>query len=119
MGRNDFLNHQRQMQEYYFQQGEAVGFQRCLDYMQVLLRNPKYVGKDIFGRKRWELLYEGLQECDKTFGDAFTTGVEADYCQEKLDANIREIFKDDTLPFAERYPMFKTVKYDKPKKGWV
>ena len=119
MGKNDYLEKQKQMQQYYFDAGEAVGFQRCLDYMQSLLRNPKYVGKDTFGRKRWELLYEGLKECDKTLGDAFTHGVNADYCQEKLDANIREIFGDDTLPFAERYPMFKKVKYDKPKKGWV
>ena len=116
---NEYMKRQREMQQYYFEQGAAVGFQRCLDYMQTLLRNPKYVGKDIFGRKRWEMLYEGLKECDETFGDAFTTGVEADYYQEKLDATIREIFGDDTLPFAERYPMFKKVKYDKPRKGWV
>lgn len=116
---NAYLERQAQMQQYYFEQGEAVGFQRCLDYMQTLLRNPAYVGKDIFGRKRWELLYEGLKDCDKTFGDAFTMSVDADYYQEKLDANIREIFGDDTLPFAERYPMFKKVKYDKARKGWV
>ena len=119
MPKNKLLENQRAMQQYYFDQGEAVGFQRCLDYMQVLLRTPKYVGKDIFGRKRWELLSEGLKECDKLFGDAYTMGVEADYCQEKLDANIREIFADDTLPFAERYPMFKKIGYSKPKKGWV
>ena len=53
MAKNKLLENQRAMQQYYFDQGEAVGFQRCLDYMQVLLRNPKYVGKDIFGRKRW------------------------------------------------------------------
>ena len=40
-------------------------------------------------------------------------------CQEKLDANIREIFGNDALPFAERYHRFKTVSYKKPKKGWV
>ena len=119
MGGNNYLKRQQERDQYYFQMGEAVGFQRCLDYMQTLLRNPDYVGKDIFGRKRWELLYKGLAECDKTYGDAFTFGVEADYCQEKLDANIREIFHDDTLPFKERYPMIKAQKYDKPKKGWV
>ena len=119
MAGNNYLKRQQERDEYYFQMGEAVGFQRCLDYMQTLLRNPDYVGKDTFGRKRWELLYKGLKDCDKTYGDAFTFGVEADYCQEKLDANIREIFRDDTIPFKERYPMFKEQKYDKPKKGWV
>lgn len=116
---NEYMKRQREMQQYYFEQGAAVGFQRCLDYMQTLLRNPKYVGKDIFGRKRWELLYEGLKDCDMTFGDAFTLGVDADYYQEKLDAHIREIFGADTLSFAERYPMFKKVKYDKARKWWA
>jgi hypothetical protein len=119
MPKNDY-NHKRQARDqYYFEQGEAVGFQRCLDYMQNLLRNPKYVGRDIFGRKRWELLYEGLKDCDKQYGNAFTTEVDADVCQEKLDAGIREIFGDDTLPFCERYPMFKKTNYNKPMKGWV
>lgn len=116
---NAYMKNQQQMQQYYFETGEAVGFQRCLDYMQVLLRNPEYMGKDVFGRKRWERLYKGLMQCDKTFGDAFTQGVNADYCQEKLDANIREIFGEDTLPFEQRYPRFKKVGYNKPKKGWV
>lgn len=119
MSKNGYLDRQKQMQQYYFDAGEAVGFQRCLDYMQCVLRNQQFVGKDTFGRKRWELLYEGLKWCDKTFGDAFTQNVNADYCQEGLDANIREIFKKDTLPFDERYPMFKKMRYDKPRKGWV
>ena len=78
---NAYMEQQKQMQQYYFDQGAAIGFQRCLDYMQVLLRNPEYVGRDTFGRKRWELLYKGLMDCDKTFGAAFTMGVEADYYQ--------------------------------------
>lgn len=119
MGNNSYLKKQMDRNNFYFQTGEQVGFQRCLDYMQVLLRNPKYVGRDTFGRKRWELLYKGLEECDKTYGAAFTMSVDADVCQEGLDSHIREIFHDDTLPFKERYPMIKEIKYDKPKKGWV
>lgn len=119
MGKNAYLEQRAARDQYYFESGEAVGFQRCLDYMQNLLRNPKYVGRDIFGRKRWELLYEGLKECDKKFGNAFTHEVDADVCQEKLDSGIREIFGDDTLPFCERYPLFKKPDYNKPMKGWV
>lgn len=119
MGGNSYLKNRQERDQFFFDVGEQVGFQRCLDYMQCLLRNPDYVGKDTFGRKRWELLYTGLEECDKTYGDAYTTGVEADYCQEKLDGMIREIFGDDTLSFEERYPMLKKTKYDKAKKGWV
>lgn len=119
MPKNDYLAKKEAERQYYFENGEAVGFQRCLDYMQHLLRNPKYVGRDVFGRKRWEKLYEGLRECDQTFHKAFTHDAEADYYQEKLDAGIREIFEEDTLPFLERYPMFKQTDYNKPKKGWV
>ena len=71
---NAYMEKQQQMQQYYFETGEAVGFQRCLDYMQCLLKNPKYMGKDTFGRKRWEKLYKGLKECDQVFGEAFTHG---------------------------------------------
>ena len=102
-----------------FEAGMDIGYQRCLDYMQWVLRNPKYVSKDIFGRLRWIKVYEGLKECDQLFGDAFTTGKEADYCQERLDDNIREIFGDDTQPFAERYPMMRKFGYKKSKKGWI
>ena len=119
MGSNAYVKQRQEKEQYIFDQGAAIGFQRCLDYMQVILRDPEYVGKDTFGRKRWELLYKGLQDCDKTYGDAFTMGVNADYCQEKLDAVIRDIFGDDALSFAERYPMVKAQTYNKPKRGWV
>lgn len=118
MGDN-YMKQRQKRDQYFFSAGEEVGFQKCLDYMQCLLRNPKYVGRDVFGRKRWELLYKGLEECDKIYGNAFTTEVDADVCQEKLDATIREIFGDDTLPFKERHPLIKEQRYDKPKKGWV
>ena len=30
---NNYLKRQQDRNQYYFQTGEAVGFQRCLDYM--------------------------------------------------------------------------------------
>lgn len=118
MGDN-YAKQRQKRDQYMLSIGEELGFQRCLDYMQTLLRNPKYVGRDTFGRKRWELLYEGLKECDEIYGNAFTSEVDADWCQEKLDAEIREIFGDDTLAFKDRYPFVRDQRYDKPKKGWV
>lgn len=94
---NAYMDKQRQMQQYYFEAGEEVGFQRCLDYMQTLLRNPRFVGKDTFGRKRWEKLYEGLKECDKTFGDAFVFDN-----QKLLDNDPNYLAKLASLPDAER-----------------
>lgn len=116
---NAYLDKQKIKEQIIFDAGMDIGYQRCLDYMQWVLRNPKYIGKDTFGRKRWMTIFEGLRECDRIFGNAYTQAVDADYCQEKLDGNIREIFKEDTQPFAERYPAIKKFGYKKSKKGWV
>ena len=116
---NAYLDRQKIREQDIFQAGMDIGYQRCLDYMQWVLRNPKYVGRDIFGKPRWLKIFEGLRECDDLFGEAFSTSRDADYYQEKLDANIREIFDEDTQPFAERYPTIKKFKYNKAKKGWV
>lgn len=116
---NAYLDAKQHREQDIFQAGMDIGYQRCLDYMQWVLRNPKYVGRDIFGKPRWLKIFEGLRECDDLFGEAFTTGRDADYYQEKLDANLREIFAEDFQPFSQRYPLMKKVKYNKPKKGWV
>ena len=99
--------------------GEDLGFQKCLDYMHEVLRDPEVVKKDIFGRYRWELIYKGLKKCDAKYGNAFTNEVDADVCQEKLDASLREVYGNEALSFTERYPFIKDQRYDKPKKGWV
>ena len=117
MGDN-YMKQRQKRDQYMLSVGEDLGFQKCLDYMHALLRNPKYVGRDVFGRKRWELLLEGLTECDKKYGNAFTFEVDADVCQEKLDAELREIYGDDALAFNERYPFIKEQRYDKAMKGW-
>lgn len=118
MGDN-YMKQRQKRDQYMLSVGEDLGFQKCLDYMHSLLRNPKYVGRDTFGRKRWELLLEGLKECDQKYGNAFTNEVDADVCQEKLDAELREVYGDDALIFDERYPFIKKQRYDKPMKGWV
>ena len=66
---NAYLDNQRKKEQLIFEAGMDIGYQRCLDYMQIVLRNPKYVGKDIFGRLRWEILYKALKETDDLYGD--------------------------------------------------
>ena len=115
---NAYLDAQKKREQEIFNAGIDVGYQRCLDYMQIILRNPDYVKKDIFGRERWEILYKALAETDDEFGDAYTMRVNADVCQERMDSIIREIFGKDTMSFAERYPMIKKFHYGKAMKGW-
>lgn len=99
--------------------GEQIATQKMWDFLQVVLRNPKYVGKDTFGSKRLELIYKGLKETKDEYHIAFTSDKEADYYQEKLDGHLREIWKDKTLRFYDRYPDIKKIRYDKAKKGWL
>ena len=36
-----------------------------------------------------------------------------------MDGLLREVWGDKTLPFYERYPEIKKIRYDKAKKGWL
>ena len=119
MARNDFLRKQKERDKAVFEAGERIGMQRMWDAMQLALRNPEIVGKDIHGRGRLEKIYAGIKAEIDQYHEAFTNDVEADYCQEKLDAALREIWGEDLTPFRERYNELKETRYDKPQKGWV
>lgn len=118
MGNNAYLKKQQEMKQHYLDVGERFGMQKMWDFVQIVLNNPKVMDRDTFGEKRLEKIYEGLKETAAEYHIAFTDDKEADCCQEKLDGKLREIWKDKTLPFYERYPELKQFKYDKPKKGW-
>lgn len=118
MGKNGYLEKQRAMHQGFLDVGEQFGTQKMWDYMQIVLRNPKIMKKDTFGPKRLAIIYEGLKEVAKEYHTAFTADKEADYYQEKLDAQLREIWRDKTVPFYERYPDLKKITYEKARKGW-
>ena len=105
-------------EDYILNAGIQIGYQKALDYMSVVLQDPKYVGKDIFGEARWLRIEEGLQECGREFGEAFTGSVNADVCQEKLDTVLKKVYKKHFAPFYERYTEIKRFKYNRSKKGW-
>lgn len=93
--------------------------QRMWDAVQLALRNPEVMSKDILGRGRIQKLYEGVKAEMSKYYKAFTPDVEADYIQQKLDDALREIWGEDLQSFEERYPAIKQPGYDKPGKGWV
>lgn len=119
MAKNDFLAKQRAMQQGFLEVGEMFGIQKMWDYLQLVLHDPNVMGKDTFGQERLKKVYEAMKALTEEYSKAFTTDKEADYYQEKMDRKLREIWGDKTLPFYERYPDLKKVKYDKPKKGWI
>lgn len=119
MGKNGFLERQRERDQKILDAGERLGMQKIWDYIQVALRDPDTMGKDVFGRSRVERLFRKSKELADYFHLAFTTDVEADKRQEELDGLLREIWGEDLSAFYDRYPELKKIRYDRPKKGWV
>lgn len=118
-GRNDFLKKRDERDRRYYEAGMQMGIQLVHDFMQMALRDPEAVGKDVFGRSRIEKLFKRVSEYDHHFHLAFTDHVEADKIQEEMDSVLREIYGDELVPFNERYPYAKTYGYTKARKGWV
>lgn len=119
MGKNDYQARQQAMKQAFLDLGEQITTQKMWDYIQIVLRDPKVMGKDTFGPERLAKIYMALKETKDRYHTAFTADKEADYYQEELDAQLREIWGDKTLSFYERYPDIKKIKYDKARKGWV
>ena len=118
-GKNKLIEERRKRDQAFLDAGEDMGMQKMWDYMQIALRDPSIMGRDIFGRARLEKLYHKCMELSDHYKVAFTDQVEADNRQEELDGVLREVWDADLCVFKNRYPYLKEQKYDKPKKGWV
>ena len=118
MAKNDYLARQRAMQQGFLDVGEEMGMQKMWDYIQLVLRDPDVMGKDTFGPDRLDKVFDALKVIADTYHTAFTDDKEADYYQEKLDQQLKEIWKDRFHPFIERYPYVKQMGYQKPRKNW-
>ena len=119
MGHNDLIKQRQKRDREMLAAGLNMGMQISADYFQVALRDPDVMGTDIHGRKRIDKIMKKTMDLDEYFSPAFSNDVEAERYQEELDRKLREIWEDDLIPFNERYPNLKQIKYDKPKKGWV
>lgn len=117
--KNAYLERQRKMQQGFLDVGEEIGMQKVCDYLHIALRDPEIMGKDTFGRKRLEKLFQKLKELANYYHTAFTDDVEADRVQEELDKNLKEVYGSDFQDFFQRYPYVKRQEYRKPRKGWV
>ena len=116
--KNAYLERQRQRDQAFLDAGERMGIQKMWDYIQIALRNPKIVKKDVYGRERLEKVFNETKELAEYFHTAFTDDVEADRVQRDLDAALREIWGDDLVPFYDRYPEIKDLGYNKSRKNW-
>lgn len=119
MSKNTYLEKRQAVNQAFLDAGEQMGLQKMWDYVQIALRDPEIVGKDVFGRARLEKLYRQLMKLADYYHIAFTDDVEADYRQEEIDARLREIWGDDMSTFYDRYPQLKKQEYGKKRKGWT
>jgi hypothetical protein len=118
MAKGDYLDRQRKAQQTYLDIGEEMGMQKMWDYVQIALRDPDVMGKDILGKARLEKVYKKLGELADHYKTAFTDDVEADFRQEELDGVLREVWGDELSVFKDRYPYLKEQKYNKGKDKW-
>ena len=90
MAKNDFLAKQRALQQAFFEAGVQSGRQQIMDMMSLVLNNPKYVNKDVFGKGRLVIVIKGIGECIDMYQPAWEKSDEADYYQKKLDSAVKD-----------------------------
>jgi hypothetical protein len=116
MGKNGFLERQRIERQTYFDAGLQMGRQQILDMMSIVLNDPKYVKKDVFGKDRLIVVVKGIGECIDLFQKAWERDDETDYYRDKLDALLASIYGEgmhDT--FNTRYQYCSDYDYVKGK----
>lgn len=117
MGKNGYIAQRDAMRQGFLDTGEKMGMQKMWDYIQLTLRDPEVMGKDTFGKKRLEKVFNNLKVLADRYHICFTDDKEADYYQEELDGLLRPGC-DEFYSFYERYPQLKKFGYDKARKGW-
>ena len=116
MAKNDFLARQRAMQQAYFDAGLQSGRHQILDMLSVVLRNPKYMEKDTFGKGRLLKVLKGIEETLDFYQPAWEKSDEADYYQSKLDAALAEAYGESLHDsFFQRYEFAREYDYQKGK----
>ena len=120
MAKNSFLQKQQEKNQFLLEVGMDTGFQKCWDLLQLVLHDPKVMGKDTFGRERIKKIHWAMKEKEKELGNAWlpTLYNDADVRQRDLDALLGEIWGEELCPFHERYPYVKQPDYSKAKKNW-
>ena len=104
MGKNGFLERQRIANQTYFDAGLQMGRQQIIDVMSIVLNDPKYVKKDVFGKDRLLVVVNGIGECIDLFQKAWERDDETDYYRDKLDAVLTKIYGEDLHDtFSKRY----------------
>lgn len=118
-GKNKLLQQRAARDRAFYDAGLTTGIQMVHDFVTMALRDQDTMGKDVFGKARLEKLFKKVKELDEYYQNAYSRHVEADAKQEEMDGVLKELYGEDLVKFAERYPFVKQYGYGKPQKGWV
>jgi hypothetical protein len=100
-----------------FQAGLQAGRQQILDMMSLVLRDPKYVKKDIHGAERLLTIVKGIGDYIDIYQDAWQKTDETDYVRAKLGAALAEAYGPGLHDsFTQRYDT--APEYDYTKGKW-
>lgn len=111
---NAYLAKQQAIQNAYFDAGLRCGRQQILDMMSLVLRDPRIMGKDLFGKDRLLKIIKGIGDCIDKYQQAWEKTDETDYYRDKLDAALAEAYGTglhDT--FLKRYEFAPEYDYNK------
>lgn len=108
MGKNGYLQRQRNTVNVYRQAEKETYIQFMTDTLILTLNNPTVMGKDVFGEKRIKKVVEAWGKVFDKFHGALEKGDEQDFWQVKLDMNLMGVLGEkDFVPFAKRYEWVK------------
>lgn len=109
---NAYIAKQQAIQQRCFEVACDTTAQQFFDYLCIVLNDPDVMGKDVFGANRLNKIHDALKAVDKHYSEAFVNSQESDYYQEKMDAELRQIF-GEIVPFNRRYPYLREWNYNK------
>ena len=118
---NAYLTQLKQAKEAGIAAGIAAGLpagrQQILDMMSLVLRDPKIMGKDTFGKERLIKVVQGINDYIDYYHPAWEKSDDTDYYQKKLDDALTEAYGEKLADsFYDRYPY--APKFDYVKGVW-
>ena len=116
MAKNDFLARQAAIQRAFLDTGVRCGRQQIIDMVSLVLRDPKIMGKDTFGKERLLKVVAGIGEYIDKYQLAWQKHDETDYYRAKMDEALAEAYGDDLHDsFLKRYECAPEFDYMKGK----
>lgn len=109
MPKSGYLARQQEVYKELFSEGMKTGEQYTMDCVMIALHRQGW------GYDRIKRLFDLVRDVADSYGDALRGCMEQDICQERMDNELRDFIKDrqEFIPFRKRYPMVRTLGYDR------